>query len=132
MDLSFLNNVVLGDLIGKDEKIQSVRFNKDEFYMLKFIAYRKKRFATYIKELIDKDIKNYLENNGEENESFGAVNINLEELKKELKEELKEELILEFEKNMKELKSDNEEQLDPKGNIEETKNDILNFLNKNN
>lgn len=52
IDLSFLDEINLGEQVI----IKSVRFNKDEHYLLKHIVYQNKRFATYIKELIERDI----------------------------------------------------------------------------
>lgn len=125
MDLTFLDKIEMEDLEGKDEKIQPVRFNKDEFYMLKFINFKNKRFATYIKELIKKDIKEYLSSADND-----VLSINLEQLKEELKEELTEEI---REKLLKELKYEPKENFDnmdlKKENIDESKNDLLNFIN---
>ena len=123
MDLTFLDKIEMEDLEGKDEKIQPVRFNEDEFYMLKFIKFKNKRFATYIKELIEKDIKEYLSNT---NITNGALSIDLEQLKEELTEEIRTRLLEELKEELKE-KLDN---MDLKQeNINESKNDLLNFMN---
>ena len=124
----------MGDLEGKDEKIQPIRFNKDEFYMLKFINFKNKRFATYIKELIEKDIKEYLSKLDNTGITNSVLSIDLEQLKEELKEEIKEELIEEIRENLlKEFKEDLKEKLDnmdlKQENIDESKSDLLNFMN---
>ncbi|EGT0681984.1 MULTISPECIES: hypothetical protein [Clostridium] len=134
MDLTFLDKVEMEDLEGKDEKIQPVRFNKDEFYMLKFVNFKNKRFATYIKELIEKDIKEYLSNTDNTNITNSSLSIDLEQLKEELKEEIKEELTEEIRaKLLEELKEELKEKLDnmdlKQENIDESKNDLLNFMN---
>ena len=113
MDLTFLDKVEMEDLEGKDEKIQPVRFNKDEFYMLKFVNFKNKKFATYIKELIEKDIKEYLSNTDNTNITNSSLSIDLEQLKEELKEEIKEELTEEIRaKLLEELKEELKEKLD--------------------
>lgn len=129
MDLTFLDKIEMEDLEGKDEKIQPVRFNEDEFYMLKFIKFKNKRFATYIKELIDKDIKEYL------SDTSNTINsLNLEQIKDDLKEELKEELTNEIRNELlEELKKELQDKLDKmeikQDNIDESKKDLLDFMN---
>ena len=129
MDLTFLDKIEMEDLEGKDEKIQPVRFNEDEFYMLKFIKFKNKRFATYIKELIDKDIKEYL------SDTSNTINsLNLEQIKDDLKEELKEELTNEIRNELLvELKKELQDKLDKmeikQDNIDESKKDLLDFMN---
>lgn len=129
MDLTFLDKVEMEDLEGKDEKIQPVRFNEDEFYMLKFIKFKNKRFATYIKELIDKDIKEYLSNSSNTRNS-----LDFEQFKDDLKEEIKEELTTEIRNEiLKELKKELKDKLDKmeikQDNIDESKKDLLDFMN---
>lgn len=129
MDLTFLDKIEMEDLKGKDEKIQPVRFNEDEFYMLKFIKFKNKRFATYIKELIDKDIKEYL------SDTSNTINsLDLEQLKDDLKEELKQELTNEIRNELlEELKKELQDKLDKmeikQDNIDESKKDLLDFMN---
>lgn len=134
MDLTFLDKIEMEDLEGKDEKIQPVRFNEDEFYMLKFVKFKNKRFATYIKELIEKDIKEYLSTTDNISITNNTLTIDLEQLKEEVKEELKEELTKEIRaKLLVELKEELKEKLDKmdlkQENIDESKNDLLNFMN---
>lgn len=132
MDLTFLDKIEMEDLEGKDEKIQPVRFNENEFYMLKFVKFKNKRFATYIKELIDKDIKEYLSNSN--NSSNTRNSLDFEQLKDDLKEEIKEELTTEIRNEiLKELKKELKDKLDKmeikQDNIDESKKDLLDFMN---
>lgn len=130
MDLTFLDKIEIEDLEGKDEKIQPVRFNKDEFYMLKFINFKNKRFATYIKELIEKDIKEYLSNADNTSITNSTLSIDLDQLKEELKEEIKEELTEEIRAKLLEELKEKLDNMDLKQeNIDESKNDLLNFMN---
>lgn len=130
MDLTFLDKIDMEDLEGKDEKIQPVRFSKDEFYMLRFIKFKNKRFATYIKELIEKDIKEYLSDTDNIGITNSTLNIDLEQLKEELKEEIKGELTEEIRTKLLAEFKENLDNIDLKQeNIDESKSDLLNFMN---
>ena len=58
MDLSFLNNVEL----RSNNKEKSIKFNDNEVYLLKFIEYKNRAFSSYVKELIRKDLDEYIAN----------------------------------------------------------------------
>lgn len=118
MDLTFLDEIVLKEEVdGKEETVKSVRFSKDEFYMLKYCKFLNKKFSTFIKELINESI------NELENENKG-LNINIDAIKEQLKNEVKKELL-------KELSIDLINDDTGKEKIEniEGRNDVLNFMN---
>ena len=54
LDLSFLDGIELNDPV-----VKAVRFNDDEMYMLKFIAYKGMKFSSYVKQLIIRDIRKH-------------------------------------------------------------------------
>lgn len=58
MDLSFLNNVEL----KSNNKEKSIKFNDNEVYLLKFIEYKNRAFSSYVKELIRKDLDEFIAN----------------------------------------------------------------------
>lgn len=99
VDLSFLDNVEL-DEKDKDILVKSVRFNQNEYYMLKFCKYKNKKFATYVKELIIADIIKDITKT-----EFN--NINKDYLKEVIREILKEE---QTDGNVNEIKIDENKQ----------------------
>lgn len=117
MDLEFLDSIEMEELEGKDEVIKSIRFSKDEFYMLKYCKHINKRFATYVKELMEQDIKN---------DSKG-YDFDIEKLKQELKQELKEELLEELIK-INESACDSEKDKEQITKTSEDKEALVNFL----
>ena len=121
MDLEFLNDLEMEELEGKDEVIKSIRFSKEEFYMLKYCKHINKRFATYVKELMEQDIKN---------DSRG-YDFDIEKLKQELKQELKEELLEEL-KQMNESAYNLEKDKEESKAISENRKEVMNFLQNRN
>ncbi len=55
MNLSFLDEVKL-DSNNTEKK---VKFREDEIYLLKYIKFKDRKFSTFIKELIRRDLEDY-------------------------------------------------------------------------
>lgn len=111
----------MDELESKDEIIKSIRFSKEEFYMLKYCKYLNKRFATYVKELIESDIANTRIKECNE--------MDIENLKKELKEELREEIKTELLEEIKETFSKYKIEEIYSDKINEDKQELLDFMN---
>lgn len=62
VNLDFLNDIEINE-----PTIKAVRFNEDEMYMLKFAAYKGMKFSSYVKQLINDDIKNHCNNTKADN-----------------------------------------------------------------
>lgn len=121
MDLSFLDDINMTELENKDEIIKSIRFSKEEFYMLKYCKYLNKRFATFVKELIDSDITNTRIKECNE--------IDIENLKRELKEELREEIKAELLEEIKETFSKYKIEENSLDKINKDRQELLDFMN---
>lgn len=116
MELTFLDNIEIEEeLKGKEDTIKSIRFSKDEYYMLKYCKYKNKKFSVLVKELLNESIKN-------EGESFSS-DIDIAKIKEELKEELKKELL-------KELGGKTEEIKETSKTDNEAKQELADFMNK--
>ena len=56
MDLKFLDNIQL----KSDNNFKSIRFGKNEIYLLKFIQYKERNFSAYVKQLIRNDLEEFI------------------------------------------------------------------------
>ena len=79
LDLSFLEGIELNE-----PTVKAVRFNDNEMYMLKFIAYKGMKFSSYVKQLIISDIRNHC------NEENIIGNISKNDMKEMMLEVLRE------------------------------------------
>lgn len=127
MDLSFLDDIKLSELDGKDEIVKSVRFSKEDFYLLKYLQYKNKKFS-YVKELIVKDINN---------EFNASSSISKDDIKTLIKQTLKEDDELKdiirdiLKEDGHELESENEhDSKDDNKQIETENPELLAFMKK--
>lgn len=127
MDLTFLDKIEIEEeQKEKEETVKSIRFSKDEFYMLKYCKFLNKKFSTFVKELINESIEEFQN----ENSSNKNLNINLNAIKEQLKNELKQELLKELNNDTKEeitVEIEDKKEIDPKKL--EAQREILGFLN---
>lgn len=56
MDLRFLEDVEL----ESNSPIKSIRFAKNEMYLIKYIQFKERKFSDYVKELILQDLEKYI------------------------------------------------------------------------
>lgn len=106
---------------GKEEIIKSIRFSKEEFFLLE--CCKNKKFSTFIKELLSE----YIEN---QNKIY-TNNIDIKKLKEEIKEELKIELLQELRKETQVKEVEIKEEVktnDPKN--EEAKKALFNLMGR--
>lgn len=102
LDLSFLDNIEIED---KETIIKSISFNKNEQFMLKYVAYKDKKFASYVKELILEDIKKHLKKDDDEHFKNLIRQILREEgIKTEVSEEIIED-VKEFDNHDKHIRA---------------------------
>lgn len=127
MDLSFLDDIKLSELDGKDEIVKSVRFSKEDFYLLKYLQYKNKKFS-YVKELIVKDINN---------EFNSASSISKDDIKTLIKQTLKEDDELKdiirdiLKEDGHELRNEHEHDIKSDSKKTETENpELLAFMKK--
>lgn len=118
MDLSFLDEIELKELEGKDEIVKTVRFSKDEFYLLKYLHYKNKRFS-YIKELIENDLKGI---------TPAASQISKSDIKNLIKETLKEDE--ELKNIIRDILKEDEEISNEKNLDIEGREELLSFMDK--
>ncbi|MBM7835629.1 hypothetical protein [Clostridium sardiniense] len=119
MDLTFLDKIEIEEeQKGKEETVKSIRFSKDEYYMLKYCKFLNKKFSTFIKELINESIV--------ELKNERIIEKDLDGIKEQLKNEIKQELL-------KELSVNNEDEIAIEKEIDnkklEAQKDIFNFMN---
>lgn len=124
MDLTFLDKIeIIEEKKGREEAVKSIRFSKDEFYMLKYCKFLNKKFSTLVKDLINESIIE-LQNEGSVKKD---ISVDLSSIKDELKKELKKELL-------KELNNNNQDEITVEINEVDSertkaKNEVLGFLN---
>lgn len=120
MELGFLDDIDLQELEGKDEIVKSVRFSKEEFYLLKYLQYKNKKFS-YVKDLIQKDLDETI-----------SPTISKGDIKQLIKESLREDV--ELQNIIRDiLKEDNyniEITEKTKENNDEEKQDLLDFMGR--
>lgn len=125
MDLKFLDEIELKELEGKEEIIKSVRFTKEEFYLLKYLHYKNKRFS-YVKNLIERDLQETVEPT--------VNNISKKDIKNLIKETLKTDD--ELKEIIRDILKEDEEEIvieQKKEDISEAKKDLIGFMTgKNN
>ena len=109
----------------KEEMVKSIRFSKEEFYMLDCCKATNKKFSAFIKELINDYIKR-------QNTISSNNDIDIDLLKREIKAELKNELLHELRKEVPEkIEEEAKEEIkvdDPKK--EEAKKALFNLLGR--
>lgn len=93
LDLKFLDGIELNE-----PKVKAVRFNDDEIYMLKFIAYKGMKFSSYVKQLVVADIRNYCIE--KESNTIGSID----------KEDIKE-IVIEILRDNNYIKQENKEEI---------------------
>ena len=123
MDLTFLDKInIEEEEKGKEEVVKSIRFSKEEFYMLKYCKFINKKFSTFVKDLINENILE-LQNEGKIENN---LDIDLDVIKEQLKIEIKEEIL-------KELNTNNKSEISVEKDIDndklDAKKDVLNFIN---
>ncbi|WWU66770.1 hypothetical protein QJR26_18310 (plasmid) [Clostridium baratii] len=123
MDLTFLDKInIEEEEKGKEEVVKSIRFSKEEFYMLKYCKFINKKFSTFVKDLINEKILE-LQNEGKIENN---LDIDLDVIKEQLKIEIKEEIL-------KELNTNNNSEISVEKDIDndklDAKKDVLNFIN---
>lgn len=123
MDLTFLDKInIEEEEKGKEEVVKSIRFSKEEFYMLKYCKFINKKFSTFVKDLINENILE-LQNEGKIENN---LDIDLDVIKEQLKIEIKEEIL-------KELNTNNKSEISVENDIDndklDAKKDVLNFIN---
>lgn len=123
MDLTFLDKInIEEEEKGKEEVVKSIRFSKEEFYMLKYCKFINKKFSTFVKDLINENILE-LQNEGKIENN---LDIDLDVIKEQLKIEIKEEIL-------KELNTNNNSEISVEKDIDndklDAKKDVLNFIN---
>ncbi|MFR5267167.1 hypothetical protein [Clostridium sp.] len=120
MDLKFLDEIELKELEGKEEIIKSVRFTKEEFYLLKYLHYKNKRFS-YVKNLIERDLQETIEP--------PVNNISKKDIKNLIKETLKTDD--ELKEIIRDILKEDEEEIvieEKKEDISEAKKDLIGFM----
>lgn len=120
MDLKFLDEIELKELEGKEEIIKSVRFTKEEFYLLKYLHYKNKRFS-YVKNLIERDLQETIEP--------AVNNISKKDIKNLIKETLKTDD--ELKEIIRDILKEDEEEIvieEKKEDISEAKKDLIGFM----
>ncbi|WP_338631778.1 hypothetical protein [Clostridium baratii] len=123
MDLTFLDKInIEEEEKGKEEVVKSIRFSKEEFYMLKYCKFINKKFSTFVKDLINENILE-LQNEGKIENN---LDIDLDVIKEQLKIEIKDEIL-------KELNTNNKSEISVEKDIDndklDAKKDVLNFIN---
>lgn len=120
MDIEFLNGIELKELEGKDEVVKSVRFAKEDFYLLKYLALNNKKFS-YVKELIERDLAGTLD--------VPATQISKTDIKNMIKETLRDDE--ELKEIIRDILKEDESvniQVGKNKELEDAKNDISNFM----
>ena len=121
MDIEFLNGIELKELEGKDEVVKSVRFAKEDFYLLKYLALNNKKFS-YVKELIERDRAGTLEVPKQQT-------ISKNDIKNMIKETLRDDE--ELKEIIRDILKEDESvsmQVEKNKELEDAKNDISNFM----